>query len=62
MENAYLEIAKGPRKYKVIQDLMSKIAKENLMNQHKLQMSRKVKGIGRANKIKQSTERIQNKI
>ena len=47
MENAYLKIAENSRKYKAVQNLMPKINKENLINQHKLQMSKKASGIDR---------------
>ena len=50
MENAYLKIAEDSKKYKVVQNLMAKINKENLINQHKLQISKKASGIDRVNK------------
>lgn len=60
MENAYLKIAKDSRKYKAIQNLMPKINKENLINQHKLQMSRKATGIDRINKTEYGKNLEQN--
>lgn len=50
MENAYLKIAEISKKYKTVQNLMAKINKENLLNQHKLQISKKAWGIDRVNK------------
>ena len=60
MENAYLKIAKDSRKYKAIQNLMPKINKENLINQHKLQTSRKATGIDRINKAEYGNNLEQN--
>lgn len=60
MENAYLKIAENSRKYKAIQNLMPKINKENLINQHKLQMSRKATGIDRINKTEYGKNLEQN--
>lgn len=50
MENAYLKIAEYSKKYKTVQNLMPKINKENLINQHKLQISKKASGIDKVNK------------
>ncbi len=60
MENAYLKIAKDSRKYKAIQNWMPKINKENLINQHKLQMVRKATGTDRVNKTEYGKNLEQN--
>ena len=60
MENAYLKIAEDSKKYKVVQNLMAKINKENLINQHKLQISKKASGIDRVNKIEYGKNLEQN--
>ena len=60
MENAYLKIAEDSKKYKVVQNLMPKINKENLINQHKLQISKKASGIDRVNKTEYGKNLEQN--
>ncbi len=60
MENAYLKIAEYSKTYKTVQNLMPKINKENLINQYKLQISKKAFGIDRVNKTEYGKNLEQN--
>lgn len=51
MENEYLKIAKQAKKFKAVENLMSKVTIESLKHQHKLQITKKASGVDGVNKV-----------